>query len=138
MKKVRVFAIAMALVMGLAVTIFAVGRVATKAFAHNHAASCCAKHGEKHDGKASCDKDTCPMKDGDCCKNQDACPMKKQAASANYENTGAVIENASETKVCHKKAAMQSAEHKSDCCQDGASCCNGGACCKKDETTAKL
>lgn len=116
-KKIKVFAIALALVLGLSAGIFAVSKLATKSFAKSEAASCC-------------EGGTCKM-GGDCCSGGH-CAMKKsgeQAAAATGENSG---------KMCDHSMMQQTSETGESCCTHGASCCNGGSCCKAKSESAKL
>ena len=157
MKRFRVVAICLALVLGLAGTIFAISKLTAKSHAHattsccKEGASCCnggscceTSHSAKQTasttekaaccGDASCCSDGKCKKDGACCGNMDACPMKKQAAQ-NATQTGVTVHD--ESKSCDQN--KQTAGDKKDCCGSGADCCNGGACCKaKTQSTAKL
>lgn len=122
MRKFKVFAIALALVLGLSAGIFAVGKLATKSFAKTETASCC-------------DDGTCKM-GGSCCSSNGSCPMKNAAAhQAAATETG-------EKSCDHKmKAKMTAAttENGESCCSAGASCCAGGAsCCHKKAENAGL
>lgn len=136
MRKIKVFAIALALVLGLSAGIFAIGKLATKSFAKSEAASCCrANHSGQtaatENGKESCCAGgTCKM-GGSCCSGGH-CSMKKsgeQASAVSTEEAG---------KMCNHKMSQQTAETGENCCTAGASCCNGGACCKAKSETAKL
>lgn len=128
MKNFRVLAIAMALTLSLAMTIFAFGRFTTKTLAQTAAASCCSN--------ADCCKDGACKMGGSCCgSSADACQMKKQQA-AKADLAGVPVEDASQ----NRNNAQTSATDKKDCCAGGGgACCNGGSCCKsKAKTTASL
>ena len=125
MRKLKVFAIALALVLGLSAGIFAIGKLATKSFAKSEAASCCndssccsggtckmggsccgANHSEHaaatENGKESCCAGgTCKM-GGSCCAGGH-CSMKKSAAEASAVSTE------EGGKMCHRKLSQQTA-----------------------------
>ena len=160
MRKIKIFAITLAIVLSLAAGIFAVGKLTTQTWAKaetccpnssccQDAASCCNHHKAQTAsantekaaccGDASCCADGKCKMNGACCAGHDNCPMKNAAQTVAYEKAGVAVENAG-GKECHQKQTTQAAEGKADCCASGAACCNGGACCgkKNAETKASL
>lgn len=125
MKNFRVIAIAMALVLSLAVAVFAVSRFATKSVV-NATTSCC--------NDASCCADGVCKMNGSCCANHAACPLKKQTAEkAGFANV--LIEDAT-TQSCDYNGASAATKIKNCCDNGGSACCGGGSCCKSKTTVS--
>ncbi len=127
MKNFRVLAIAMALVLSLAMTVFAFSRLTTKTVAQTAAASCCSD--------ASCCKDGACKMGGSCCGADDGtCPMKKQSTEKSGL-AGVPVEDASQDA----KTSQVASDKKNCCAGGGSACCNNGSCCQsKAKTTASL
>lgn len=132
MKSFKVFAIAMALVLGLAASIFAVGNLAVKSVAAKQSMSCCAD-------AACCAGGDCKM-NGACCGDHGSASKAHEAHAV--KASGVAIENASDAKsaACHHDKAQQTAsEKKADCCDGNSACCHtGAACCSTKKQTARL
>lgn len=129
MKKIRVIAIAMALVLSVALTVFAVSKFATKTVAQT-VASCC--------NDASCCKDGVCKMNGSCCTSHETCPLKKQAAEK-ISFAEVPVEDATK-QSCHHGSNAQQASTTKDCCDGGGSACcksGNGSCCQS-KTAAKL
>lgn len=167
MKNLRIFAIAMALCLGLATMVFAISKLTRTASAKTTASccadasccsgdsckmggSCCANHDKQNVAakteKSACCGDASCCADGKCkmggsCCGGDSCSTKKATAKMQNASFNRVpMENASDDAAsCHHNKTQASADGaKSDCCAGGGSaCCTGGGSACCSKSKAK-
>ncbi|MBC7795506.1 MAG: hypothetical protein H7Z37_01380 [Pyrinomonadaceae bacterium] len=114
MKRFKILAIALTIVLCLTAGVFAINSFNNTASAKTKT-SCCAD--------ANCCKDGVCKMGGACCGNH----AVKTAKTTKTETTNFSLAGITETKTGGES-----------CCGSGASCCPNGACCAKNKTTASL